>query len=469
MSVFIHEDFLLQNQTARALHHEVARDLPIIDYHSHLPPEQIARGRKFKNLTEAWLAGDHYKWRLMRANGIGEKYCTGDASDYEKFQAFLTTLDYAVGSPVYHWAALELKRFFRIDELPTPGNAKSIWDTANARLQDMSIDDILAQCRVETICTTDDPLSDLAEHTRINASGFPTAVYPTYRPDMALPVGNLDRWREWIARLEKVTGANCTTLEGFLKALKSRHDFFAQKGCRLSDHGMPNLPQSRHSEDECSTFFTQLKEGQKIPTDQRESLCAFLMGQFALWDHGKEWIKQLHLGVVRNQNHQAFSRLGPDTGFDTMGDSPQLTRLSAFFNQLEGKIPRTILYNLNPSDTERFAAFTGVFQDGLIPGKIQYGAAWWFLDNHDGILAQLAAVSTHGLLGRFVGMLTDSRSFLSFVRHEYFRRILCNWLGAQVENGFLPHERDLLQRTVEGICYRNAREYFRFPHRGGAQ
>ncbi len=457
---FIHDDFLLHNPTARHLYHKFAAPLPILDFHSHLPASDIAANRQFHNLFEIWLEGDHYKWRAMRANGISESFCTGDASPYDKFLAWASTVPQCLRNPLYHWTHLELRRYFGVDELLDEGSAPEIWQHANKLLEspDLSTHGILAKFRVRALCTTNDPNDDLQSHSQIAAAHLPTRVYPTFRPDQALNVHLPNVFNPWVERLAASANVHIGKLSNFLDALRQRHDFFHQAGCRLSDHGLQHCYANFFTETRATAIFDKVRSGHGATNEEHSEFASFLMLFFGHLDAQSGWTKQLHLGAFRNVNSRALQYLGPDTGFDSIADVPQAESLGAYLNQLEreNSLPKMILYNLNPSDNYLFSTMIGNFQDGYITGKIQFGSAWWFLDQKEGIESQLNALSNTGLLSRFVGMVTDSRSFMSFPRHEYFRRVLCNLLGADVERGELPDREDLLGPMIENICYHNA-------------
>lgn len=465
---FLHEDFLLQSPTAKRLYHEVAEGLPIIDYHCHLPPADIAGNKRFANLFEIWLQGDHYKWRAMRSNGVPERLCTGDADPREKFDAWCATVPHTIRNPLYHWSHLELSRHFGIDCPISSETASEIWDEANRQLAlpEHSVAGILKNFRVETLCTTDDPADDLANHTVAASLGeITTQVLPTFRPDMAMKIMEPIAFNEWCDRLATVSSSDTSTFQGFIAALRRRHDFFHKTGCRLSDHGLETCPGEFASESEATNIFEKARTGGAPSLDEQKRFAGYLMILFGHWDSEKGWTKQLHLGAQRGNNTRALRNLGPDTGFDSIGDYPQIQSLARYLDRLEcdGNLPRTILYNLNPADNYAFATMIGNFQDGSIAGKIQFGSGWWFLDQKHGIEMQLDALSSCGLLSRFVGMLTDSRSFMSYPRHEYFRRVLCNVIGGEAEQGLLPNDRNLLDPLVKAICYENAKKYFGFP------
>ncbi len=463
MKPFIHENFLLNNEAARDLYHTFAKDEPIYDYHCHLPQKLILENHRFANLTEVWLGGDHYKWRAMRANGIDERFITGNATPREKFDAWCATVPNTLRNPLYHWSHLELKRYFGLDCLISPATADQIWTVANERLATLRVHDILAADKVAVVGTTDDPADPLDQHVAIAKLGIKTRVYPSFRPDKALIVDQPAAFNTW---LEKLAGAAKTTVgsfESFLAALDQRHADFHAVGARVSDHGMEQCLPEPCTAVEAKAIFDAARAGRAASKAQLAQFTSFMMLEFGRWDAKRGWTKQLHLGALRNNNTRLLSTLGPDTGFDSIGDFPQTVALSRYLNTLDStnELPRTILYNLNPADNYAFACMLGNFQDGTVPGKLQYGSGWWFLDQKEGMEWQLNALSNLGLLSRFVGMLTDSRSFLSYARHEYFRRILCNALGAEMERGEIPADRELVGGMVRNICFANARDYFR--------
>jgi len=465
MNGFLTEDFLLTNAAARRLYHEFAAPQPILDYHCHLSPRDIAENRQFANLFEIWLEGDHYKWRAMRANGVPEKYITGDATPYEKFLAWARTVPYTLRNPLYHWTHLELQRYFGITELLDEKSAPSIWERANAALSSgLTAKAILQKFRVEVVCTTDDPTDDLRHHRAIANSNLPTQVFPAFRPDKALAIGDVE-FLPWIERLAQAANVDIKNLETFLQALKSRHDYFHSLGCRLSDHGLNHCYATPCPEPLAAGIFCKSREGKSITDDERTQFASFMMLFFGRLDAAKGWTKQLHLGALRNVNTAARRTLGADAGFDTIGDFSQAGPLAAYLDLLaqENALPQMILYNVNPSDTFQFATLIGCFQSGERPGKIQYGSAWWFLDQKQGITAQIDALSNVGLLSRFIGMVTDSRSFMSYPRHEYFRRVLCDLIGQDVTRGELPNDGAILGRLIRDICYHNARQYLQLP------
>jgi glucuronate isomerase len=464
---FITEDFLLLNQTARHLYRTYAEDLPILDYHCHLSPKDIADDRRFSNLFEPWLEGDHYKWRAMRANGIAERYCTGDADPYEKFLAWARTVPYTLRNPLYQWTHLELKRYFDIDELLNERTAPRIWDRANEQLRrdDLSAQGILRKFQVAVLCTTDDPTDSLEHHARLQSSGLPIRVLPAFRPDQALRTEDPVAFNRWVDKLAARADIEISRLSHLLEALRKQHERFHQLGCRLSDHGLDRCYAEDCPEQEAERIFKTVRDGSAVSPSETAKLASFLMVFFGHLDAEKGWTKQLHLGAHRSVNTRMLQRVGPDTGFDSIGDWPHATALLRYLNCLDqdGRLPKMIVYNSNPADDYVFAAIVGNFQDSAIAGKVQFGSAWWFLDQKEGMEWQLNALSNCGLLSRFVGMLTDSRSFMSFPRHEYFRRLLCNLLGGEMENGLLPRDEALIGSMIRNICYHNAVTYFGFP------
>ncbi|QCR22983.1 glucuronate isomerase [Pontibacter sp. SGAir0037] len=467
MMSFIDENFLLQTKTAQRLYHEHAKNMPIIDYHCHLSPEDIANNRQFKNLTEIWLEGDHYKWRAMRTNGIAEKYCTGNADAYEKFEKWAETVPYTMRNPLYHWTHMELKRPFGIDKVLKPETAREIYDDCTSMLQseDFRVRGILRQMNVSVICTTDDPVDSLEHHQKIKADDFGIKVLPTYRADKVMAIEDAAVFLPYLQKLEQVSGISIGNFQQLLDALQQRHDFFHAQGCRLSDHGLETIYAENYSDEEIRSIFEKALNKQAISQEEVLKFKSAMLVHLALMDHAKGWTQQFHLGALRNNNTRLMRELGADTGFDSIGDFDVARPLSRFMAKLDNsnQLAKTILYNLNPSQNELYATMIGNFNDGSMPGKIQYGSAWWFLDQKDGMEKQMNALSNMGLLSRFVGMLTDSRSFLSYPRHEYFRRILCNLIGNDVENGELPaSEMEWLGQMVENICYYNAKSYFDF-------
>jgi len=466
MKKFLDTNFLLQTQTAEKLYFEHADKMPIIDYHCHLPPDEIAIDKKFENLTKIWLDGDHYKWRAMRANGVTEKYCTGDADDFEKFKKWAETVPYTMRNPLYHWTHLELKRTFGISKILDQSTAKEIYKECTQKLNsdEYSVRNILRKMNVEVVCTTDDPVDSLEHHERIKTEEFEIKVLPAWRPDKAMQVENPERFNAYLEKLGKVTDINISDFNNLLDALKSRHDFFHIQDCRLSDHGLETFYAEDYTESEIVSIFNKVRNGKQLDQAEILKFKSAMLIKLAIMDHSKGWIQQFHIGALRNNSSRMMTLLGPDTGFDSIGDFDIGKHMSKFFDKLdcENKLPKTIIYNINPGDNELMATMMGNFNDGSIAGKMQYGASWWFLDQKDGIQKQINTLSNMGLLSRFVGMITDSRSFLSYPRHEYFRRILCNLIGNDVENGELPNDMKLLGELVENICYYNAKYYFRF-------
>ncbi|MCL2745241.1 MAG: glucuronate isomerase [Planctomycetaceae bacterium] len=494
---FISDNFLLQSEAAVRLYHEFAAAQPIIDYHCHLPVKEIAEDRRFENLTQIWLAGDHYKWRAMRAAGVSEEYITGSASDWEKFQAWAETVPKTLRNPLYHWTHLELKRPFGIaDKLLSPSTAKSIWDECNAKLQtpEFSARGIMRQMNVKLVCTTDDPIDSLEYHQEIRrqtadgnrgAAGlrppvddgsFDIQVLPTFRPDKAMqcaePTGtgqvtyrSVKNYYEYLERLADVARNPILSFDDLLDALNKRHDYFHENGCRLSDHGFGRLSYSMSDDiSQVESIFLRLRDINVIKETEVNILQAAGLRDIAIMNYNKQWTMQLHIGAMRNNNIRFFHKLGPDTGFDSMIDGNIAESLSNFFAALDStnKLPKTIVYNLNPAWNDMLATLIGNFQDGKTPGKMQFGSGWWFLDQKDGMENQLKCLSNHGLLSLFVGMLTDSRSFLSYTRHEYFRRILCNLLGEDMKTGLIPMDYEMVGKMVGNICYYNAKNYFGF-------
>ncbi len=467
MKKFLDTDFLLQTKTAEKLYFDYAEKMPIIDYHCHLPIKDIAENRHFNNITEAWLEGDHYKWRAMRANGISEVFITGkNTSPQEKFEKWAETVPYTLRNPLYHWTHLELQRYFGISNLLNKETSAEVFNEANRKLsqEDYSSKGLMRMMNVEMVCTTDDPVDSLEYHQKIREDGFEIKVLPAFRPDKAMAIENTQTYNSYIDQLSDVTGTSIRSYEGLLSALENRHKFFHDRGCRLSDHGIETFYAEDYTEKEISEIFSNIRSGKEaIPIEVRKFKTAMLV-EFGKMDHKAGWVQQFHYGAIRNNNSFMFNKLGPDTGYDSIGDEPVAKNMSRFLNLLatENKLAKTILYNLNPADNELVATMTGNFQDGSVPGKLQFGSGWWFLDQKNGIENQINSLSNLGLLSRFVGMLTDSRSFLSYPRHEYFRRILCNILGSDVEAGLLPNDMNLLGKMVQDISYFNAKNYFGF-------
>ena len=466
MKQFLDENFLLQTETAKTLYHQHAKHMPIIDYHNHLIPEQIAADKQFENITQVWLYGDHYKWRAMRTFGIDEYYITGGASDWEKFEKWAETVPYTLRNPLYHWTHLELQRYFDVYDLLSPATAKKIWDECNAKLQtkEYSVLGLLNKMNVKTLCTTDDPLDNLQFHQQIKASGIDLVVLPAFRPDKAMNADDTVALNQYIDKLATIVEEPITNYQEYLAALKSRHDFFVENGASVSDHGLEQIYAEDYTEEEVAQIFLKIRNGASITAEENLKFKSAMLFTFALWDHERGWVQQYHLGAIRNNNDRLLSSLGPDTGFDSIGDFSQGKQLAKFLNKLDAnnQLAKTILYNLNPADNELMATMIGNYQDGTVAGKVQWGSGWWFLDQKDGMIKQINALSNMGLLSQFVGMLTDSRSFLSFPRHEYFRRILCDLFGTDIENGEIPNDMKLVSQLVENICYHNAKAYFSF-------
>jgi glucuronate isomerase len=466
MKPFLDENFLLQSKTAERLYHDFAKQMPIIDYHNHLISEQIANDVTFENITQVWLYGDHYKWRAMRTNGVNEEYITGNKSDYEKFEKWAETVPYTLRNPLYHWTHLELQRYFDVHDLLSGKTARSVYDTCTYKLQqpEYSVQGLLGKMNVEAVCTTDDPLDSLEFHQQIVAQGADIKVRPAFRPDKAMNADDLGALNAYIDKLEQVIDTSINSLDAYLQALKQRHDFFAVNGCSVSDHGLEQIYAEDYSDEEISSIFNKIRNRQHISHTENLKFKSAMLFQFAIWDHAKGWVQQYHLGALRNNNTRMLSKLGPDTGWDSIGDFSQARQLSKFLNKLdsEDKLTKTIVYNLNPADNELLATMIGNFNDGSVAGKVQFGSAWWFLDQKDGMIRQMNALSNMGLISRFVGMLTDSRSFLSYPRHEYFRRLLCNLFGEEIESGELPNDMEWTGKIIQDICYNNAKEYFGF-------
>lgn len=462
---FIHEHFLLHSDTAERLYRTYASRQPIFDYHCHLSPRDIAENRQFRDLFEIWLEGDHYKWRAMRANGVDEHYCTGDASPYEKFLAWARTVPFTLRNPLYHWTHLELARYFDIYELLNETSAPLIWERANEELASLKAHDILRKFAVRVICTTDDPTESLEYHEQIEASNLETLVYPAFRPDAAMRTEDPVSYNAWLNKLEAAADVSITTLADLLAALRIRHESFHEHGCRLSDHGLDCCYSEPCTEAEAAAVFATVRDGRSVTPAESLKFASFLMLFFGHLDAEKKWTKQLHLGALRNVNSLMMAKLGRDTGFDSINDLPQAKSLATYLDRLnrEGALPKMILYNVNPVDNYLFATLIGSFQGAGVEGKMQFGSGWWFLDQKEGIQWQLNALSNVGLLSRFVGMLTDSRSFMSYPRHEYFRRILCNLLAQEMEQGELPNDELLIGSLVENVCFRNAESYFGLP------
>ena len=464
MKPFLDQNFLLTNDTAVRLYHEFARDMPIIDYHNHLPPQEMADDRSFENITRIWLNGDHYKWRAMRINGISEEFITGGASDRDKFRKWAETVPYTMRNPLYHWTHLELQRYFGIKDVLNPGNADRIYDQTNELLQtpDFKVRRLLERMDVRVLCTTDDPVDSLEHHQRIHADGWRIKVLPAFRPDKAMNVDDPAGFNAYLSLLEKSADTSISTFEDYIDALRRRHDYFVQNGCKVSDHGMEQIYAEDYTDAEIRAIFDRIRAGHALTVSDNRKFKSAMLLTFAEWDWERGFVQQFHLGALRNNNTRMLRKLGPDTGWDSIGDFEQGRALVKFLDRLDGqdKLAKTILYNLNPADNELMATMIGNYNDGSSVGKVQWGSGWWFLDQKDGMTRQMNALSNMGLISRFVGMLTDSRSFLSFPRHEYFRRILCNIFGEEIENGELPNDISWIGSMMQDICYRNARDYF---------
>lgn len=466
MKKFLDENFLLQTPTAERLYHEYAQQMPIIDYHNHLPPNEMAEDKVFSNLTQIWLYGDHYKWRAMRTFGIDEKYITGDTPDFEKFQKWAETVPYTLRNPLYHWTHMELQRYFGINKLLDSKTAKEVYEEATQKLiqPEYSVRNLLLKMNVKTLCTTDDPIDDLHFHKQIKESGFEIQVYPAWRPDKAMAVENPALYNQYLDKLSDVSGLEIKSYDTLLQALQKRHDFFKTMGCRVSDHGIEEFYAEDFTDQEVKQIFLKVRKGDNLNGMEILKIKSALMLDFARMDHSKGWIQQFHYGALRNNNARMFKQLGPDTGWDSIGDFQVGKAISRFFDRLDStnQLTKTIIYNLNSADNDMIATMIGNFNDGSSAGKIQFGSGWWFNDQKDGMQKQINSLSNMGLLSQFVGMLTDSRSFLSFPRHEYFRRILCNMFGTDIENGEIPKDFALIGNIIQDICYNNAKRFFGF-------
>lgn len=467
MKTFMDPNFLLETKTAEQLYRHHAAAMPIIDYHCHLDPKMVADDYSFRSITELWLGGDHYKWRALRTNGVDERFCTGDASDWEKFEKWAETVPYTMRNPLYHWTHLELRTAFGITKLLNPSTAREIYDECNEKLKQpaFSARGLMRHYKVEVVCTTDDPVDSLVYHRQTRDSGFEIKMYPTWRPDKAMAVENPANYLTYIETLAEVSGVRISSFADLIQALRNRHDFFATHGCRLSDHGLEEFYADEYTQTEIDTIFHKVTGGMRLTAEEIRKFKSAMLVEFGEMDWEKGWTQQFHYGALRNNNSMMFNQIGPDTGYDSIAEFNTAQALSRFLDRLNsrGKLTKTILYNLNPCANEMIATMIGNFQDGSIPGKIQFGSGWWFLDQKDGMQKQMNTLSSLGLLSRFVGMLTDSRSFLSYPRHEYFRRILCNLIGNDVEKGELPaSELPFLGKMVEDICYNNAKDFFGF-------
>lgn len=467
MKTFMDKDFLLSTTTAQELYHNHAAKMPLIDYHCHLVPQMVAEDHQFRSLTELWLNGDHYKWRAMRTNGVEEQFCTGDTSDWEKFEKWAETVPYTMRNPLYHWTHLELKTAFGIDKVLNPKTAREIYDACNEKLKspEYSARGLMRHYNVEVVCTTDDPIDSLIYHQQTRESGFEIKMLPTWRPDKAMAIEDPASFRTYIETLSDVSSIQITSFEDLIAALRKRHDFFAANGCRLSDHGIEEFYAEDYTEAEIDLIFRKAYTGVNPTQEEILKFRSAMLVIFAEMDWEKGWTQQFHYGPLRNNNTKMLQKVGPDTGFDSIGEQNTAKAMSKFLDRLNtaDKLTKTILYNINPCANEMIATMIGNFQDGSMPGKLQFGSGWWFLDQKEGMQKQMNTLSSLGLLSRFVGMLTDSRSFLSYPRHEYFRRTLCNLIGTDVDNGELPaSEMDFIRQMVENICYYNAKQYFAF-------
>ena len=466
MKTFMDEHFMLNSKAAQRLYHEYAKDMPIIDYHNHLPPNEIAGNVNFKNLTQIWLYGDHYKWRAMRANGVDEKYITGNATDYEKFERWAGTVPYTLRNPLYHWTHMELQRYFGIDELLSPKTAKSIFNETESLLQqpDFSVHSLITRMNVDTLCTTDDPADNLQFHLQLAKENNSFKVLPTWRPDKAMNAENPQLYNDYLTKLGQAANIEIKTASDLIEALQIRHNFFHEAGCRISDHGIEEFYADEYTQSEIDQIFVKVRAGKTLNSQELSKFKSFMLYEGAKMDHASDWAQQFHYGVLRNNNSRMFAQLGPDTGFDSIGDFSVAKAMVKFFNRLEStdQLAKTIIYNINPGDNEMIATMLGNFNKGPVAGKIQFGSGWWFLDQKQGMIEQMNSLSALGLISKFVGMLTDSRSFLSFPRHEYFRRIMCNLFGEDMENGEIPNDFELVGSIVRDISYNNAKNYFKF-------
>ncbi|HKB43459.1 MAG TPA: glucuronate isomerase, partial [Chitinophagaceae bacterium] len=464
MKKFLDENFLLKTKTAQHLYHDYAKNMPIIDYHCHLPPQQIAEDIQFANMTQIWLYGDHYKWRAMRINGVDESYCTGDKTDWEKFKKWAETVPYTLRNPLYHWTHLELQRYFGVHDILNPDTAKKIYESCNAKLQTptYSVRNLLRKANVKLVCTTDDPVDSLEYHLKIKEDGFEIPILPAFRPDNAMDTSAPETFIAYTKKLEAITNIVISSFDDFLYALQNRHDFFASMGCSVSDHGLEKIYADDFTGSEIDAIFNKVHGGKRLNETEQLKFKSAMLIHFAEWDWEKGWVQQFHLGALRNNNSRMTQALGANTGWDSIGDFSHGRALAKFLDKLDSnnKLAKTILYNLNPADNELMVTMAGNFSDGSSAGKIQWGSAWWFLDQKDGMIKQINTLSNMGLLSRFIGMLTDSRSFLSYPRHEYFRRILCDLFGDEIENGELPNDLNWIGKILQDICFNNNRNYF---------
>ncbi|HOP00488.1 MAG TPA: glucuronate isomerase [Bacteroidales bacterium] len=465
MKPFIHDDFMLENKTAQRLYHQYAENQPIIDFHCHLSPSMIYENRRFENLTQAWLEGDHYKWRAMRTNGVDEKYCTGNASDPEKFAKWAETVPFAVGNPLYHWTHLELARYFNINELLSPSTASAIYTKASEMLRtdDFAIRSLLSRMNVEVVCTTDDPADTLEYHQKLKGN-FSILILPTWRPDNVVKTDDPAKFNAYIKKLGESAGTEIKSFSTLIEVLDHRHEFFNGMGTKASDHGLDRFYYAPFTTADAENAFIKLLKGETLSEEETEKYRTAVMTELCRMNHKRGWTQQFHVGAMRNNSLRMFRKMGPDTGWDSIGVPQDALKMSRFLSSLDetDQLARTILYNLNPADNEMMLTMAGNFNDGTIPVKVQYGAAWWFLDQKTGMEKHIRDLSSFGLMRRFIGMVTDSRSFLSYPRHEYFRRIVCNFVGTEVEKGLIPEEEELLRPIIEGISYKNAKEQFGF-------
>ena len=465
MKAFMDDNFLLHTKTAQYLYHEHAKIMPIYDFHSHLPVEDIANNINFDNIGQAWLAGDHYKWRLMRTNGIPEQFCTGNATDYEKFQKWAETVPKTIRNPLYHWTHLELRRYFNIEDLLNPTTCKTIYDHCSNLLKtpEYSIKNLVDGMNVKLICTTNDPIDSLEFHKKIKNDGYEVKILPTFRPDKAMNVEDNVSFMNYIHQLGEISEMTIENFSSLIEAIDIRHKYFHDNGCRIADHGVDQLYAKEYSDQDIEIIIHKILSNKELSDIEISKFKSAFLHEVGRLNHKRGWVQQFHIGALRNVNTRLYNKLGPDIGCDTIGDYNMSENMAKFLDHLDqsNELAKTVLYNLNPRDNELFASMIGNFQDGTFPGKIQFGPSWWFLDNIEGIKKQINSLSTLGLLYHFIGMTTDSRSFLSFPRHEYFRRILCNIVGNDIEKGEIPADMNLLGEMIENICYNNAANYFK--------